>query len=156
MTRYLSLISAVVLFLGGCAQQAPPVPLVESQARPISYLDEVKPVFDTRCAVCHSCYNSPCQLKLTSFEGVDRGGSKDPVYSGSRLSPQQPTRLFIDAQSTDEWREMGFHGVTGSPDDSHENQSIMRYFLDAKRRNPVPDISLSLRKMEWSDSGTEF
>lgn len=139
MTRYLILISAVVVFLAGCAQQAPPVPLVESQARPISYLDEVKPVFDTRCAVCHSCYNSPCQLKLTSFEGVDRGGSKEAVYSGSRLSAQQPTRLFVDAQSTDEWREMGFYSVTSSPDDSHGNQSAMRYFLDAKRRNPTPE-----------------
>jgi len=34
---------------------------------------------------------------------------------------------------------MGFHSVTSSPDDRDGNASIMRYFLDAKRRQPVPD-----------------
>jgi len=32
----------------------------------ISYADEVQPVLERRCVVCHGCYDAPCQLKLPS------------------------------------------------------------------------------------------
>ncbi|MGI9264489.1 MAG: fatty acid cis/trans isomerase, partial [Gammaproteobacteria bacterium] len=139
MTRYLIFMYAAVLLLAGCARQAPPPPLVSIPAQPISFLDDVKPVLDSRCVVCHSCYNAACQLKMSSFEGLDRGGSQKAVYSSARLSPQAPTRLFVDAHSTDEWRDKDFHSVTTNPGEDPEDKSIMAYFLDAKRRNPVPE-----------------
>jgi hypothetical protein len=105
-------------------------------AAAISYQKEIKPIFDRRCAVCHSCYNSPCQLKLDSFEGTDRGGSKDAVYLVSRLFPQDPSRLFIDAQTTQQWRDKGFFAVTQSSNDT--NKSIMGRLLDLKKQNPLP------------------
>ena len=68
----------LLLFLAGCGQKAlPPVPFVKP-LQPIDYLSEVRPVLVKRCVVCHSCYNSPCQLKLSSFEGLDRGRVKRP------------------------------------------------------------------------------
>jgi hypothetical protein len=61
--------------------------------------------------VCHSCYDAPCQLKLTCFEGLERGGSKNLVYDSARLKRAKPTRLFIDADSVEEWRWMELHPV---------------------------------------------
>lgn len=37
------------------------------------YLHTVKPILESRCVVCHGCYDAPCQLKLSSPEGIDRG-----------------------------------------------------------------------------------
>ncbi len=75
------------------------------------YTRDIKPIFDRRCVVCHGCYDAPCQLKLTSFTGVNRGASLDKVYDGSRLVAENMTRLFIDAQSADEWRKKSFYPV---------------------------------------------
>lgn len=100
----------------------------------INYLRDIKPVLERRCTVCHSCYNSPCQLKLDSYEGVDRGGTKQVVYLGTRLETQEPTRLFIDAQTTAQWRQKKFFGVTGPMSD--RNISIMGRLLDLKQMYP--------------------
>lgn len=68
------------------------------------YHAKIQPIFDNRCVVCHSCYNSPCQLNLTAYEGVDRGATKNLVYEPERLKAVHPTRLFEDAKSTAEWQ----------------------------------------------------
>lgn len=75
------------------------------------FLDTVKPVIDNRCVVCHACYDAPCQLKMSSTAGLDRGASKHLVYQGARLTATNPTRLFEDAESTQEWRDFGFTPV---------------------------------------------
>ncbi|NCB10665.1 MAG: peptidylprolyl isomerase [Erysipelotrichia bacterium] len=100
----------------------------------ISFIKDIKPILDNRCVSCHSCYNSPCQLKLSSFEGVQRGGSKADIYA-NRLSADNPTRLFIDATSEKEWREKGFFSVVDFLEDS--NESIMMQYLFQKQTNPL-------------------
>jgi hypothetical protein len=55
--------------------------------------------------VCHACYDAPCQLKLGSSEGIDRGANPDEVYDALRLRQADPTRLFEDAQTTAAWRD---------------------------------------------------
>ncbi|TYL48306.1 fatty acid cis/trans isomerase [Marinomonas sp. IMCC 4694] len=82
------------------------------------YNEQVKPILDTRCVSCHACYDAPCQLKLTAPSGIERGGSKDLVYDGTRLLASSPSRLFIDANSTDEWRAKGFHPVLNEREQS--------------------------------------
>ncbi|SMF01936.1 fatty acid cis/trans isomerase [Pseudobacteriovorax antillogorgiicola] len=62
-------------------------------------------VLNQRCIACHSCYGSPCQINLNSYEGIMRGGLADPIYDGMRLTPQDPTRLFIDADTPEEWQK---------------------------------------------------
>ena len=125
-------------FLLGVACIPSPLPPLEFEplARPIDYLGDVKPILDSRCVVCHSCYNAACQLKLGSYEGIERGGSKNPVYSGSRLKAQRPTRLFFDAETTAEWRTLGFHSVIENGAESSANDAIMLYLLEAKRLDP--------------------
>ena len=128
----------VALLLAACRGEAPPPVEIKTSAPPLSYLEDVKPVLDRRCVVCHSCYNAPCQLKLSSYEGLDRGASKQGVYSSSRLHPQDPTRLFMDAQTTEQWRAKGFTSVLESTAGGDLNDSILLELLEAKRRQPVP------------------
>ena len=37
---------------------------------PVEFEHPVKPVPERRCIVCHGCYDAPCQLKLSSNEGL--------------------------------------------------------------------------------------
>ncbi len=128
-------LAMVGLFIACATKTLPPV-VFNIPTRHVDYLNEVKPLLDKRCAVCHSCYNSPCQLKLDSFEGADRGATKRAVYNGSRLRSMDPTRLFTDAQSTGEWRQKEFFSVTDSKVSGELNDSIMIEILSHKIKNP--------------------
>lgn len=130
-------LSLCFLFLAGCADK-PIAPVVfEPPARTIDYTSEVRPILVKRCVVCHSCYNSPCQLKLSSFEGLDRGATKQAVYNASRLTTMEPTRLFMDAESTEQWRTKGFHSVTSNSAPEGQNDSLMMELISHKRYNPM-------------------
>jgi hypothetical protein len=158
--RFAYLLALSLFVLGGCAafqKPLPPVP-VQVPARQIDYLGEVKPILDRRCVVCHSCYNSPCQLKLSSFEGTDRGGTKQAVYHSSRLKTADPTRLFTDAQSTGEWREKGFFSVTESSVSEGLNDSIMLQLLSHKMKNPElgGDYFPEASDLSCSENGKEL
>ena len=130
------LVSVVVGLFLACAAKAPAPVAFQFPTRHIDYMKEVKPLLDRRCVVCHSCYNSPCQLKLDSFEGADRGATKRAVYNSSRLTSMDPTRLFTDAQSTEEWRKKEFFSVTDSKASGDLNDSIMIEILSHKMKNP--------------------
>jgi len=128
--------TVLIVLVAACAAKAPLPVLVQMPTRHIDFLKEVKPLLDRRCAVCHSCYNSPCQLKLDSFEGADRGATKRAVYNASRLRSMDPTRLFTDAQTTRQWREKQFFSVTDSTASAGQNSSIMLELLSHKMKNP--------------------
>ena len=99
---------------------------------------QVKPVLDARCVVCHSCYDAPCQLKLTSPDGLLRGASKQAVYHTERLNDAQPTRLGIDAKSLPEWRALGFFPIVRNPGQAAEPEGLLERYLDLARKNPLP------------------
>ena len=126
-----------ILTFAGCVAKALPPVAIKMPDHKINFLTEVKPLLDKRCVVCHSCYNSPCQLKLSSYEGVDRGGSKKAIYNATRLTTMDPTRLFIDAQTTKEWRNKEFFTVTESQAQPGYNNSIMLQLLSHKMKTPV-------------------
>jgi len=134
--RTSALVLTMAAFVAGCAAKALPPVAFPIPPRPIDYLAEVKPLLDKRCTVCHSCYNSPCQLKLDSFEGADRGATKKAIYNASRLSSMDPTRLFTDAQTTKEWRKKEFFSVTDSTVSGGSNDSLMIQLLNHKMKNP--------------------
>ncbi|WP_100656347.1 fatty acid cis/trans isomerase [Alteromonas flava] len=102
---------------------------------------DVKPVMDSRCVVCHACYDAPCQLKLGSFSGVARGASKDPVYKGDRLLAADPSRLFIDAHSVSEWRKRDFFAVLNEEQSPAQNlnNSLVVKMLEQKRQHPLAE-----------------
>ncbi|CAA9891257.1 Fatty acid cis/trans isomerase [Candidatus Methylobacter favarea] len=108
----------------------------------VSYYDKVKPILDSRCVACHSCYDSPCQLKLTSIEGIQRGATKVPVYDHERLRAVEPSRLFIDETTIAGWREKGFFPVLNEKAHYPEinlNNSLIAKFLKLKIDNPLPN-----------------
>lgn len=105
------------------------------------YWGAVKPILDRRCVVCHSCYDAPCQLKLSAPEGIDRGATKVPVYDPLRLNASEPTRLFFDEHSTAEWRTKGFFPVLNEREqnpETNKNQSMLYRLLLLKKENPLP------------------
>lgn len=117
------------LFLGACASIAvlqlndrfgepDPVHFDHVQGTPPrlapDYWSDVRPVLDRRCVSCHACSDAPCQLNLTSYEGLTRGASQIEAYGTPRLVAEAPTRLGIDAQSVLEWRSKGFFPVLNS------------------------------------------
>ncbi len=126
-----------VIYLTACSTPKAPSVIVQEQPHRVSYLKEIKPILDRRCVTCHSCYNSPCQAKYSSYEGIDRGASKIKVYDATRLLAIAPTRLFIDANSTQQWREKGFYSLTeNSETNSSKNNSIMLGLLHDKMEHP--------------------
>lgn len=138
MLRILAILLTLFTMGVSCVPSPLPPVTVEPVSKPVSFLEDVKPVLDRRCVVCHSCYNAACQLKLDSFEGAQRGGSKLAVYSASRIRPQHPTRLFFDAQTEAGWRTLDFHSVLESRAASPANDAMMLYLLEAKRLIPKP------------------
>jgi hypothetical protein len=139
MIRWMTLIVlSSVLLLSGCAEPPPQKPVYQFHPpeRDLSYLEDVEPVLVKRCVVCHSCYNSPCQLKLSSWDGLERGASKEKIYNAGRLKTMDPSRLLVDAHSAAEWREKGFSPVTQKTGSNAVDESLMYMLLDQKRLSP--------------------
>ncbi|MGY4827174.1 fatty acid cis/trans isomerase [Sphaerotilaceae bacterium SBD11-9] len=128
-----------------------PVPMAPGG---VSYRNEVRPILENRCVVCHGCYDAPCQLKLSAWEGVARGASKALVYDAARLTQAAPTRLFTDAQRASQWREQGFHSVLNERTPTPANNlaaSLLYRSLALKQANPLPtDAVLSSKEFDFS------
>ncbi|MEI7995132.1 MAG: fatty acid cis/trans isomerase, partial [Methylococcaceae bacterium] len=111
------------------------------QEHKVSFYHDVKPILDSRCVVCHGCYDAPCQLKLGSIEGLDRGATKQLVYDSTRLKAADPTRLFIDATDTEGWRKKDFYPVLNERIDNkvaNLDNSVLAKLIDLKRLHPQP------------------
>ncbi|MFP8777809.1 fatty acid cis/trans isomerase [Hydrogenophaga sp. RWCD_12] len=151
----LPILAFLLVFLTGCASIVPdPLaqrfgpadptrhdqPAVAAAGVP-TYQQHIKPIFDSRCVVCHGCYDAPCQLKLTSWDGVARGTSKASVYGELRLLEAPLTRLGVDAQRASQWREKGFDPVLNERSLSPEHQlaaSVLWRSLQLKQDHPLP------------------
>jgi hypothetical protein len=107
------LAAAIAALAAACGQRTPPgvEPVMSRAPATAQYAESVAPVLEKRCAVCHGCYDAPCQLDLASFDGLERGATKKPVYDSGRVLRAPPTRLFIDAKDEAGWRKRGFTSV---------------------------------------------
>ncbi len=106
------------------------------------YWSEVRPLLDRRCVACHACYDSPCQLNLTSYAGLTRGANPKIVYSSVRLVADEPTRLGFDALTNAGWRKKGFHPVLNEREQTPEanrDGGVMYRLLALKENHPGPD-----------------
>ncbi|GLR73944.1 fatty acid cis/trans isomerase [Aliivibrio sifiae] len=152
--RRATIITFVVIF-SGCAtylglnydylygkQEPQPRIVAATDVQAEHYTNDIKPIIDNRCVVCHACYDAPCQLKMSSAEGIDRGANKDKVYEGTRLLAAKTTRMFIDAQTTDEWRKKGFTPVLNerlqSPE-ANTQAGVIARMLTLKKNHPLPN-----------------
>jgi hypothetical protein len=96
-----------------------------------------KHTFEQRCVVCHGCYDAPCQLKLSSWDGIARGATKQKVYEASRFREAPPTRLNIDAQSVEQWRAKSFFPVLPENGQTDPRLSLLTRMLELKRERPL-------------------
>jgi hypothetical protein len=106
-----------------------------------SYAQTIQPILDRRCVACHACYDGPCQLKATAWEGLARGASKTPVYDASRLLAATPSRLFVDADKPSAWRERGFFPVLNEhapTPEANRTAGLMHRLLMLKQQHPLP------------------
>ncbi len=119
------------------------VPAMENL--PDNFFDtQVNPVLTQRCVVCHACYDAPCQLKMSSPEGIARGANKEKVYDGTRLTAAQPNRMFLDAHGVNGWRERGFYDVLPIKEDSSispTQSSVLAQMLLLKKQHPLPNTT---------------
>ena len=139
MLRIILALASVLM--GFAAAQEPPA---------IGYRTQVAPILEKRCVVCHACFDAPCQLKLGVPEGLQRGASKDKVYEGTRIQEATPSRLFVDATHTEQWRQRGFTPVladtaTRTPGAS----SVLARMLALKTRHPQPNTGTLGRAFEF-------
>ncbi|MCA6058402.1 fatty acid cis/trans isomerase [Thalassolituus sp. ST750PaO-4] len=136
-----------------------------SQAR--HYRQDIRPILENRCVVCHGCYDAPCQLKLSSPEGIMRGANKTLVYDGTRILASEPTRLGIDARTTEEWRKKDFFPVINERSQTAEinlQNSVLYQMLTLKANNPLPaeklldddDFELGLNRSQQCPTQEEF
>jgi len=92
----------LIVVLGGCAAitrhtlndeyGAPDPARFDVPAAPpagFSYRSDVQPILEKRCVVCHACYDGPCQLKFTAWEGVARGREDGPPHFTLRSQRQR-------------------------------------------------------------------
>lgn len=103
--------------------------------------------------VCHGCYDAPCQLKLGSPEGIDRGGTEAKVYDAKRLLEAPTTRLFEDAQTTSGWRKAGFHPVLNEREQSkraNREAGVLARLLALKQEHPIQDGGLLPKDIDVS------
>ncbi|MDB4987059.1 MAG: fatty acid cistrans isomerase [Myxococcaceae bacterium] len=135
------------LLLAACSpkpQHAPAEPVTTAPlptgtpAEQSSLWHAAKRTFDQRCVVCHGCYDSPCQLALSSFDGLERGATKQKVYDSSRLLAAPPTRLHVDAYDVDGWRAKDFYPVLPEGARSDPRVALLTGMLELKRAHPLP------------------
>lgn len=136
-------------------------------ANDISYTQVVQPVLEKRCVVCHACYDAPCQLKTTSWEGIARGANKTQVYDATRLLAGAPSRLYVDAHETSVWRGKGFFPVlnehaTQTPE-ANRTAGLMHRLLMLKEQHPMPtsgtasaDLDFSIDRAQTCPAGAEI
>ncbi len=75
------------------------------------------------------------------MRGITRGASKQEVYDGTRLISANVTRLFIDAQTPQQWREKEFHAVINEGQSNslgNLENSLIAGMLALKRLHPMP------------------
>jgi hypothetical protein len=104
--------------------------------------EDVQPIFESRCGVCHGCYDAPCQLVLTSHEGLERGATPKPVYDPQRLIEARTTRLFIDDEGVDRWRKRGFFDVLEDPGGPLPGPMLRRVLYHGRLMSLPPDVSI--------------
>ncbi|MEM1155445.1 MAG: fatty acid cis/trans isomerase [Pseudomonadota bacterium] len=142
LSPFYSLTAALLLV--GClptdSSVAQPGPAV-SQQQTYSYENDIKPILDQKCIACHACFDSPCQLTLTSAEGLMRGATEKGIYSGTRFTNADPTRLFIDAHGQEQWRQKGFYSMfneRGGGDANNLERSVFFKMIELGKNNPLP------------------
>lgn len=117
------------------------------------YQTRIKPILESRCVVCHACYDAPCQLKMTSPSAIERGANKEKVYDAARLTAAKPNRLYLDAEDTEAWRKRGFFPVLNERQQTptaNLQVSLIARMLIMKQQHPLPNDAILGNEFDFS------
>src|SRR5690554_7295887 len=164
MPKLIAAAFLALLFLAGCAENTTPPTfkqaLPTATHQPVSFNEDVRPIVEAKCLACHSCFDAPCQLKMEYSDGLIRGAHKDPVYDGARTKTQKTTRLGIDAQTEQQWRDMGFYSVLARGDQTRslfENMIRLGKQYQFAPNSKLPgNIELGLARVNQCVSNEDF
>jgi mono/diheme cytochrome c family protein len=139
-SRLLKAVIAGLLFLSGCSGKAVAQTASTSSAAP-DYTSDIQPIFNRRCIACHGCLGSPCNVKLDSFRGVDRGGYGVNPYS-SHIDASSRVNMDV-AQTTAEWRQRGFYPILDHEGASSDrlDRSLLYKMVTAGYQHNQPGFS---------------
>jgi len=144
--------------------------IAASQAQTEHFNNVIQPIIENRCVVCHGCYDAPCQLKLESMAGLERGASKEKVY-GERLIAAKPSQMLGDLRSRDlenikKFRREGFFPVLNERQqtaNANSQGSVFYQMLQLKQQHPLPagklldnSFDLSLNRTQQCPTIEEF
>jgi len=127
------------------------------------FTQNIQPIIENRCVVCHGCYDAPCQLKLESRAGIERGANKAKVYNGERLltaniSESLSKLTELNNESLQPLRQQGFFPVLNErqqTEQANTQASLFYQMLQLKRQHPLPDEPLLNDNFDVSLSRTE-
>lgn len=105
------------------------------------YVDDVQPIFNRRCIACHGCLGSPCNVKLDSFRGLQRGGFGLNAYSDH--VGNYPRTDMEAAHSLAAWRKKGFYPIVardGAPEKNLDG-SLLYLMIEAGQAHNSPGFS---------------
>lgn len=132
------------------------------RAEPVDFEAEVRPVLESRCVVCHACYDAPCQLLATSHRGLERGASKQAIYDATRLREAPVTWLSSQDVSIEAWRSRGFVSVLTGPSGTGDDSLLVRmlalgraHVLSPDQRLPA-DLPLDINRKLSCPASDEF
>jgi hypothetical protein len=116
----------------------------------VHYQEVIKPIIENRCVVCHGCYDAPCQLKMESQAGLERGANKALVYNGERLLTANISESLVNLRDINystlqPLREQGFFPVLNERQQSPEantEASVFYQMLKLKQQHPLPNKPL--------------
>ncbi|WP_170252871.1 fatty acid cis/trans isomerase [Colwellia echini] len=112
--------------------------------------DTIKPLIENRCVVCHGCYDAPCQLKMESRAGIERGASKAQIYGVERFKNAKVTENISDipgltAHDLNALRKEGFFPILNERNQTEQantQASLFYQMLQLKQQNPLPKSKL--------------
>jgi hypothetical protein len=119
----------------------------------VGYQRDVQPIFNRRCIACHGCLGSPCNVKLDSYRGAERGAFGMNPYA-NHFGPYPRTDMDA-AKTLEQWREIGFFSVLSEEGSGHASRretsavasedlldgSLMYRFLEAGSAYNRPGFS---------------
>ncbi|MCW8833122.1 MAG: fatty acid cis/trans isomerase [Colwellia sp.] len=163
MNKFYSLL--LILFFSGCAtlgvmeydklygesniNNRLSIPAMTKQQQS-HFSEKIQPIIENRCVVCHGCYDAPCQLKLESRAGLERGASKKRVYNGERLLTAKDnhslsTLTKLNRNTLSEMRKEGFFSVLNERQQTpiaNKNAGLIYQMLQLKQQHPLPETPL--------------
>lgn len=115
-------------------------------AQTINFNEQIQPIIENRCVVCHGCYDAPCQLKMESRVGIERGANKARVYNGERLltakfSDSLSKLTELNTDSLQPLRQQGFFPVLNERQQTAQGNtqaSLFYQMIQLKQQHPLP------------------